>query len=137
MEIPNCIHENRSVKEYKAMRILYSSLILPYFSYWNEVWGKTYLSDIKPLFVLQKRAVRIIHDVDFREHTDGMFIKSGLLKLKELIELQTLLWGKMQNIAWQLTEVVCVSEDEDHRQKLSFKHQFVRTHLKQISVVGV
>ncbi len=105
-----------------------------------EVWGNTYMSNIKPLFVLQKRAVRIIHNVDFREHTKGLFIKSGLLKLKELIELQTLLVmckTKCKILPENYRGCFCL-RGRNHRGKLNFKRQFARTHLKQmcISVVG-
>lgn len=51
-----------------------------------SVWNKTYMSDIKPLFISQNRAVRIKHNDDSREQ---VFIKSGLMKLKDGVELQT------------------------------------------------
>lgn len=127
----------------KVLRILYCSLILPYFSYCVEIWGNTYISNIKPLFLLQKRAVRIIHKAGYREHTSSLFIKSGLLKLKDLIELQTLtvmFRAKSKALPENLQKLfVFSSEDEIHRRKFNFKHQFARTTLKQmcISVVGV
>jgi len=80
----------------KAMRILYCSFILPYLMYCLEIWGNSYFTNLAPLFILQKRALRIIHGVaprehTTREHTRGLFLESGLLKLKDLVSLQTLL----------------------------------------------
>ena len=68
----------KHVLDHKTMRILYCSLILPYFTYCVEIWGNTYTTNIKPLVTLQKRAVRIIHKVEAREHTNGLFISLGL-----------------------------------------------------------
>ena len=51
------------------LRMLYCTLVLPYFIYCLEVWGNTYKSNITPLIMLQKRALRIIHKEDFRAHT--------------------------------------------------------------------
>lgn len=66
--------------DYEAMRTLYCALILPYISYCAEVWGNTYKSNMNPFYLLQKRAIGIIHKADYREQ-----------KLQELVKLQTLL----------------------------------------------
>lgn len=46
------LNKEKYVLDHKAMRILYCSLILPYFSYCVKAWGNTYISNIKPLFLL-------------------------------------------------------------------------------------
>ena len=74
------LNKVKYVLDCKTMRMLYCSLILPYLCYCAEVWGNTYMSNIMPLFLLQKRAIRIIHKVKFGEHTNSLFIKSGLLR---------------------------------------------------------
>ena len=43
-----------------ALLMLYNTLILPYLSYCSEVWGRTYVTNLNPLFVKQKKFVRII-----------------------------------------------------------------------------
>lgn len=79
------------------------------------------MSNIKPLFILQRRAVRIIHKVDFREHTKRLFIKSGLLKPKYLVELlQTLLIMYRAKSRVNISKVFS-SGDGDHRRKF---HQY-------------
>ena len=75
----------------RAMRTLYCALILPYLSYCVEVWGNTCKETTKPVNLLQKRAIRIIHKAGYIDNTNALFINSGLLKFYDLVELQTLL----------------------------------------------
>ena len=72
-----------------SLRMLYCSLVLPYLNYCSEVWGNTYKSALSGLTVLQKRAIRIIHKVKYREHTNMLFFNSKLLKLTDIIEYKT------------------------------------------------
>ena len=69
----------------KTLRGLYFSFIYPYLTYCNEVWGLSYSSYRNRLFLLQKRAVRIIcHSPCKRTHTDPLFKDLGLLKLHNI-----------------------------------------------------
>ena len=55
------------------MLSLYSTLILPYLNYGLIAWGSgSATSQINRLFILQKRAIRIINNADFR-HTQIIF----------------------------------------------------------------
>ena len=129
--------------EISIMRMLYCTLVLPYFMYCLEVWGNTYKSNIIPLILLQKRALRIIHKEDYRAHTNRLFILSRLLKIMDLVELRTLLVvhkAKNRELPEQLQKLFAPSsENEDHRRRHDFKHRFARTTLKQfcISVIGI
>ena len=69
-----------------VLRILYKSVILPHLQYSILSWG------FKPgrLDKLQKRAVRIISNSEYNYHTDPIFKKWNLLKLKDLFELNVL-----------------------------------------------
>lgn len=74
----------------KVMRILYSSSILTYLMYFVLLWGRYYISNVKPLFFYYKGR-RTIHKVDYyRKHTNGLFIKSVILKILDIVELLTL-----------------------------------------------
>ena len=55
-----------------GMYILYCSLFHPYLSYCNEIWGNTYTSNVKCLFTLQKKAIRLICNADRLAHTSPM-----------------------------------------------------------------
>ena len=126
-----------------VLRMLYCTLVLPYFIYCLEVWGNSYKSNMTPLIMLQKKAVRIIHKEDFRAHTNRLFGLSGLLKFLDLVELRTLLVvlrAKNRSLPIQLqTLFEFSSENEDHRRRYDFKHLFARTTLKQMctSVTGI
>ena len=63
------------------MKTLYFSFIYPYFTYCNHVWGNAYDTHLYPLIILQKRCVRIITMSKYRDHTDPLFRKLGLLKI--------------------------------------------------------
>lgn len=69
-----------------SLSMLYSSFILPYMTYCVEVWGNTYKTNIYPISILQKRAIRIIHKAPYREPTNPLFIKLKILKFKDLID---------------------------------------------------
>ena len=66
---------------------IYNSLILPHITYGILAWG--YESDI--IFGLQKKAVRAMTCAKYTAHTDPIFQKLNLLKLKDIhkIVLQT------------------------------------------------
>ena len=65
-------------------KILYFSLIYPYFNYCIEIWGSTSQYHINKLVLLQKRAVRIVKDVHFLHHTDELFNEMKLLRLNDI-----------------------------------------------------
>ena len=44
----------------KILRLIYMSLIYSYLNYCNIIWGGAYDTVLKPLFILQKKAIRII-----------------------------------------------------------------------------
>ena len=73
-----------------VLRILYCSLILPYFSYCNVVWANTYQSHLKKLCSLQNKIIRIISTTNNRPSTDknSLFHSLKLLKLNDINKLQ-------------------------------------------------
>ena len=71
-----------------GMYTLYCSLFHPYLSYCNEIWGNTYPSNVKCLFTLQKKAIRLICNADSDRrlaHTNVMFKDMSILKLSEFV----------------------------------------------------
>ena len=63
---------------------LYYSFVYPYFNYCNSIWGNTCQAYLDPLVKLQKRAIRIICNVDRRSHTEPLFKKLCILNLSKL-----------------------------------------------------
>ena len=65
---------------------LYNCFLYPYITYGIEVWGAASDCHIEPLFILQKRAVRIIKSAHYREHTQPLFKELRILRLPEVYE---------------------------------------------------
>ena len=69
-----------------VLRMLYCSLILPHLTYSVLAWG----FDLVRLDKLQKRAIRTITCSKYNSHTEPIFKKLNLLKLKDLFNLNVL-----------------------------------------------
>ena len=72
-----------------SLHILYCSLILPYLTYCVEVWGNTYKTIIKPIYMLQKKAIWIVNQSDYLSPTNPLFIQTKTLKLEDLVDFNT------------------------------------------------
>ena len=68
------------------LRLIYDSLILPYFQYSILTWG----FKVGRLEKLQKRAVRVIANSSYNAHTDPLFKKVNLLKVRDIFQLNVL-----------------------------------------------
>lgn len=55
------INRTKYVLEVKALRLLYCCLVMSYLTYGIEIWGNNYKSSLHSLFMLQKRAIRVIN----------------------------------------------------------------------------
>ena len=81
------LHKMKYIVNTNSLYILYCSLILPYLTYCVEVWGNTFKTIIKSIYMLQKKAIRIINQSDHIASTNPLFIKSNSLKLEDLVNL--------------------------------------------------
>ena len=75
------------IKDYlptEGLISIYYSIIYPYLIYCNLVWGNTYETILNHIFILQKRALRLINKVEFRAHTNDLFYENEILKLKDI-----------------------------------------------------
>ena len=68
---------------------IYYSIVFPFLIYGVLIWGNTYKSNIYPLVILQKKAIRIITFSHFQSHTSPLFKKCNLLKLPDIVYLYT------------------------------------------------
>ena len=64
-----------------------SSIIHPFFLYCLPIFGATYEVHLKPLFMLQKKAIRIINGASYLQHTDPLFYSSKILKIRDQYKL--------------------------------------------------
>ena len=68
--------------------MLYYSLIYPFLTYGVHVWGLTFPTFLTQLFIIQKRAIRIISFSEPKSHSEPLFKSLNLLKLNDVIESQ-------------------------------------------------
>ena len=52
-------------------------------------WGNTYETTVNPLFILQKRAVRLITFSNFIKHSNPLFIRLNIIKFCDIVKFQT------------------------------------------------
>ena len=67
---------------------LNNSLFLPYLNYCNLIWASTCTSHIEPLFLLQKKAVRLITFSPSRTHTKPLFVKINIWPIHSIFKFQ-------------------------------------------------
>ena len=55
----------RDISTVNTMKQIYNSFIFPYIDYCLEVWGRIYPSNVNPVYVMQKKAIRIIYNAHY------------------------------------------------------------------------
>ena len=98
-----------------ALYMIYCTLVLPYISYCCEIWGNTYKTRVQPLYIIQKRAIRICNHLEYRSHTKPAFLKLNTLTIADLVKFKSM-----------------VSHDHDTRQAGHIKNMYCRTTLKSM-----
>ncbi|CAL4149190.1 unnamed protein product, partial [Meganyctiphanes norvegica] len=68
------------------LKSLYHSLIYPYYTYCNLVWGCASNIHLETLVKLQKKAVRIICKAGYYDHTESLFNNLKLLQVNEIYD---------------------------------------------------
>jgi Reverse transcriptase (RNA-dependent DNA polymerase) len=86
------LYRIRNVLPNKVLLILYHTMIYPYLSYCNIIWGGANLSILKKVIVLQKRAIRLVTRSSYRAPTGPLFRRLRLLRLEDIHKLQTALF---------------------------------------------
>ena len=72
----------------KARLDYYYAHIFPYLSYNIIIWGSAFTTHLNQLIIQQKRTIRTIANVGFRDHTEPLFKRFKLLKLKDIYNFQ-------------------------------------------------
>ena len=67
--------------------MLYYSMIFPHLNYCNIIWGNTYTSYMDKIYLLQKRAIRIITKSEYLAPSRPLFVKMHILPIFQLIQL--------------------------------------------------
>ena len=80
----------RNTLSTSTKKLLYHGLIHSHLTYGVAIWGSATQGRLHPLFLKQKRAIRLIFTLPSREHTLPYYIKLDILQLPELIYQSTL-----------------------------------------------
>ena len=70
-----------------TLKNMYYSLIHPFVIYGIIAWGNTYETTLKPIFVLQKKALRIITFSSFDHPSSSLYKSLNIIKLPDLVKL--------------------------------------------------
>ena len=76
-----------SILNYESLLVLYRSLITPYLQYCTIIWGNAASVHLQRVLLLQKRAVRIVNGLGYRDHTASFFARDGILRISDLYTL--------------------------------------------------
>ena len=68
---------------------LYYALVYPYLIYGILTWGNTYATTLQPIFILQKKVVRLITFSAFDAHSSPLFKRLNIMKLHDLVDYCT------------------------------------------------
>ena len=74
----------------KPLRSLYNSLVLPYLNYCVSAWGAVPFSSISPLYLLQKKLIRLVSHADYLAHTRPLFYDNLTLNIMDLYKFSCL-----------------------------------------------
>jgi hypothetical protein len=123
------ISKLRNYVSLSTLKRLYYALVYPFLTYGILVWGCTYQTTLQPLFILQKKAVRILTNSSFHEHTSPLFKDMNFLKLCDLVSFHIALFTyKFHN---QLLPPIfdsffsTVASQHNHGTRLSSKQSFL------------
>ena len=120
--------------------MIYNSLILPFLSYCCEIWGNTYVSRLHELIILQKRVIRVIGKVPYLDHTSIIFKKFRLLKLRDIIDLNTciMMYKANKGLLPKHVQNSFIKNNEVHKHNTRSKNNFftnqVSTKRRKMSV---
>ena len=122
-----------------ALYSLYCTLVMPYLTYCCEVWGNNYKTRIHSLFILQKRAIRICLNTDYKCHTKPLFYQLRSLNVFDTIDFNSLvfMYKAFHNLlpTSLMSYFKKVNDSHNHNTRnntLSFKVRYRRTSKKSI-----
>ena len=76
----------------QIMRLIYMSLIFSHVNYCNLIWGSACKTTLEPLFRLQKKAIRLVNNSHFLEHTAPIFSSLKILTLYQVFNNNCLIF---------------------------------------------
>ena len=84
------MHRVKWLLNKSALYMIYCTLVLPYISYCCEICGNTYKTRIQPLYIIQKRAIRICNHLEYRSHSKPAFFNLKTLTIADLVQFKSM-----------------------------------------------
>jgi len=78
------LHRAKGILDIQSLKVLYFTLVQPYFTYCLTIWGHTYESYLSRLYALQKKIIRIISREKYDAHTKPLFKSHKIMRINEL-----------------------------------------------------
>ena len=115
--------------------MIYNSLVLPYLNYCNNIWGNTYKSHLSKMYILQKKAVRIITNSHVQSPSAPLFKELQILSIYDLITLNTLIfmYSINANILPDKFSNMFVSNSNIHNYFTRQRHHYHQPNLRSTS----
>ena len=85
-KIIGILHKLKYIFPKEILLIIYKSLIVPHLNYGLLLWGV----NLKDIFLLQKKAIRLVTHNSYTSHTEPIFKENGLLNLADMFLLNKL-----------------------------------------------
>ena len=131
------ITKARKLLDKNTLINLYYTFIYPYLCYCNHVWGNTYITYLDKLYLMQKKAVRIIYGVKPTTHTKPLFED---VKILDIFQINKYLAGKFMFNVYKSTSLdIFMSmfvynssiHDHDTRQSSHFHAPLIKKELSK------
>ena len=74
----------------EILRKIYMSLIFSHINYCNLIWGSANVSSLNPLIRLQKKAIRLVNNSNYTDHTAPIFKSLKILTVHQIFKLNCL-----------------------------------------------
>jgi hypothetical protein len=117
---------------------LYYALIYPFLIYGIISWGNTYNTTLQPLFILQKKAIRIMTFSNFDEHSSPLFKQLYIVKLYDLVTLHNVVFMyKFHNNLLPIAfDTFFMRVSETHIITLDFLQKYLTPYQKLEQIMG-
>lgn len=84
------LNQMKNLLDKKHLKLLYSSYVKSQIDYCSNLYTLANKGTLKPIFLLQKRAIRIICGVAYKEHTLPLFKAEKILPIADLCKFNAL-----------------------------------------------
>ena len=127
-----------------ALFNLYKAIIQSPLSYCCEIWGNTNKINPLPLIAAQKKAIRLVCNMGYRDHTTSLFKNLKVLKFEDIVKHKVcmLLFKTKRGLLPRNIQCLFTLNTNNKyctRQCNYFKVKFARTSIKSscVSISGV